>query len=104
MNASKHAQNTLTISERLRAFMLTHELSRADMAAILETPLKTLDGWLDCGRTPPACLRPLMRLLEQCSQVRIKLGVYSKSKAEPRGRPFKKGNSYRFRRKAGAEE
>ena len=98
MSANKPAQNivTLTLPERLRAFMAAHSLSRAQMAVILETPLDTLNNWLDKGRSPPACLLPLMTLLERRSQARTWLGVYRKTDAAPRGKPFKRGNPHRF--------
>ena len=104
MSANKLAQNTVTVTlkERLRAFMAEHDLSRAQLATILQTPLDTLNNWLDKGRTPPGCLVPLMALLERRSQVRTWLGVHRKVEAAPRGKPFRKGNAHRFAKAKGA--
>ena len=99
MSANDQAQNrvTLTLAKRLRAFMAKHGLTRVEMAAILQTPSDTLDNWLDKDRNPPACLMPLMDLLEARSQVRTWLGVHKQDKAAPRGKPFRKGNPHRFK-------
>ena len=94
---SKDAQDTMKLMARLRGFMRQQKLTRGAMAEVLKTPLRTLDGWLDHGTTPPACLLPLMDLLESRSQVRTWLGVKTSTrKAEPRGRPFRRGNEWRF--------
>jgi DNA-binding transcriptional regulator YiaG len=86
-----------TLAERVRAFMARHELTRREMAAVLRTPNRTFNNWLDDGRTPPACLLALMDALETHSQVRTLLGVYRARKPTlPRGRPFKRGNPWRF--------
>lgn len=94
---SKDTLGTINLMARLRAFMRQQKLTRGEMAEVLKTPLRTLDGWLDRGTTPPACLLPLMDLLESRSQIRTWLGVNtSASKREPRGRPFRRGNEWRF--------
>jgi hypothetical protein len=94
---SSAAQNTLLLAVRLRDFMHRWRLTREEMAGVLKTPPRTLDGWLDFGKTPPACLAPLLDLLEERSQVRTWLGVHAIwRKGEPRGRPFRRGNEYRF--------
>lgn len=104
--------NTISLMVILRVFMKRWGLIRKNMAEVLKTPLRTLDGWLNHGATPPACLVPLMDLLESWSQVRTWTGVHAiRHKKEPRGRPFRRGNEWRFgkkgaeaRRIAGVEE
>jgi DNA-binding transcriptional regulator YiaG len=95
-HAPQHAQNSVRLAERIRAFMQTYGLSRAQMAEVISTPPRTLDRWLDDGVTPPACLLALMDLLETRPQVRSWIGVNGYMAAAPRGRPFKRGNEYRF--------
>jgi hypothetical protein len=93
---TEHAPPMLMLSTRLRGFMKYHGLTRSDMATVLKTPRGTLDHWLDDGVSPPACLIPLMDLLEQRSKVRTWLGVRDARKRPLRGRPFVRGNPYRF--------
>lgn len=75
-----------------------HDLSRAQMADVIRTPQRTLNNWLDDGRKPPACMSPLMDLLEASREVRIFLSVEDQPKPAPRGRPFERGNPWRFAR------
>jgi hypothetical protein len=91
------------IAERIRGFMERYNLSRREMAAILKTPDRTLGNWLDDDRNPPACMVALMDVLETQSRVRTSLGVHKARKRPLRGRPFVRGNPYRFgdRRRAG---
>jgi hypothetical protein len=77
--------------------MVRFGLTRREMAEVLGTPMRTLNNWIDDNRTPPACLAKLMGLLETRSQVRTWLGVHKMAtKGKPRGRPFKRGNPWRF--------
>ena len=87
----------MKLMARLRGFMRQQKLTRGAMAEVLKTPLRTL-RWLARSRNDAAaCLLPLMDLLESRSQVRTWLGVKTSTrKAEPRGRPFRRGNEWRF--------
>jgi len=96
MSKTELPQNTLILSERIRAFMERYELSRSQMREILRTPRGTFDHWLDDDKTPPGCLSVVMDLLEARSQVRVWLGVHKPTQRKPRGRPFKRGNPWRF--------
>jgi hypothetical protein len=50
------------VTERLRAFMDTHDLSVNELAGLLRTPPETLEYWFQCDLTPPASLLALMVL------------------------------------------
>jgi len=89
-NVNGNAQNILTLSTRLREFMKRHDLTRDEMAAVIRTPRGTFDHWLD------ACLLALMDLLEEESRARTRLGVHGTRRSAPRGRPFRRGNEFRF--------
>jgi hypothetical protein len=92
-----NAQPMLTLSMRLREFMKRYRLNRDQMASIIRTPRGTFDHWLDDDVNPPACMLALMDLLEERSQVRTWLGVHDPWKTyAPRGRPFLRGNEWRF--------
>ena len=84
----------LKVHQRIQAFMLKHRLTRAQMAEALGTSVWTMDNWKNA--TPPACAVKLMDLLEQHPQVRYWLGA-TRTRERPRGRPFEKGNPWRFR-------
>jgi hypothetical protein len=51
-----------SVTERLRAFMDTHDLSLNELAGLLRTPPETLEHWFQCDLTPPASLLALMVL------------------------------------------
>ena len=93
---SDNAQNTLFLSTRLREFMKRYGLTRDELAAVIRTPRGTLNHWLDDDVNPPGCLQALMDLLEEELRVRTRLGVHATRRGASRGRPFKKGNQYRF--------
>src|SRR5271165_6308856 len=78
-------QNTLTLEERLRAFMKCYGLTRREMARVIRTPSGTLGHWLDDDIEPPGAIGALLDVLEACGRARRLLGVYSKSSAAPRG-------------------
>lgn len=84
--------------------MLKYDLSRDDMARVLQTPVRTQDDWLSetRPRMPPACMLTLMTILEQSPQARRLAGVHRKVEAAPRGKPFRKGNPHRFAKAKGA--
>jgi transcriptional regulator with XRE-family HTH domain len=84
------------IVERIRGFMERYRLSRREMAAILKTPDRTLGRWLNDDRNPPTCMLALMDMLETQSRVRTSLGVHKARNRPLRGRPFVRGNPYRF--------
>jgi hypothetical protein len=50
------------VTERLRAFMDTHDLSLNELAGLLRTPPETLEYWFKSDLTPPASLLALMVL------------------------------------------
>jgi hypothetical protein len=57
------------LAERLRAFMLLHQLSLEDLSYLLRTPRHTIKDWFEGGDTPPACVLGLMVLLQTQSPV-----------------------------------
>jgi hypothetical protein len=89
------ALDTPTLSSRLRAFMSAYNVSRPQLAEILKTPIGTLNHWLYDDVTPPGVLGLALDLLEQSRKARIVAGVYRK-KSHVRGRPFQRGNDWRF--------
>src|SRR5258706_10313788 len=94
--AKDSAQNSASLAERLRKFMRAHDLSRTQLASIIQTPTRTLDHYLDDGVAPPGSLGALLVVLERCGCARRAVGMLSKVKAAPRGRPFGRGNPWRF--------
>jgi hypothetical protein len=86
-------------ADRIKALMKRYDLSRNEMAIILQTPPSTLDDWLKLKlpRTPPSCMRLVLDLLEQSTQARRIAGLHCTTKGAPRGKPFKKGNPYRIK-------
>ena len=52
-----------SVTERLRTFMATHDLSLNELAGLMRTPPETLEDWLKNGSTPPPWLLALMVLL-----------------------------------------
>jgi hypothetical protein len=54
-NALVSAQDTLTVTDRLRRLMNEHRLSRSGLASIMRTAPRTLDHWLDGNAEPPGC-------------------------------------------------
>ena len=52
-----------SVTERLRTFMATHDLSLSELAGLMRTPPDTLEEWLEDGSTPPPWLLALMVLL-----------------------------------------
>lgn len=88
----------MALRDRISTIMEEHGLTRREMAAGLDTPLDTLKGWLDQGKTPPAVLGPLLDLLEGKREVIRgwrRLGI-KRIKLRQRGRPFERGHPYRF--------
>jgi hypothetical protein len=71
-------------------------LTRRQMADGLDTPIDTLKGWLD-RKTPPAILGSLLDLIDRKPQVCrwLRLGT-RRIKLRPRGKPFERGNPWRF--------
>ena len=86
----------MALRDRIRTLMEEQGLTRRQMAAGLDTPLDTLKGWLDQGKTPPAALGPLLDLIERKPQVShwLRLGK-SRIKLRPRGYGFQPGNPWR---------
>ena len=95
-NVSGNAQSILTLRVRLREFLKRYDLTRDEMAAVIRTPRGTFDHGLDDDVNPPACLLALMDLLEEESRARTRLGVHGTRRSAPRGRPFRRGNEFRF--------
>ena len=109
MSTQNEAQNTITA--QLRELMQMHGLSRSRTADVFNTKLPTLDHWLDQGTKPPSCLGVLLRILAVSEEARIEIGIHDRPKLAPRGKPFKRGNPFRFakgiavkRRAAGANK
>ncbi|MGA7324522.1 MAG: helix-turn-helix transcriptional regulator [Rhodomicrobium sp.] len=68
---SENAANLATsdnVPERLRAFMLAHDLSLQELAGLLRTTPETLEQWFDGDPAPPACLLALMVLMQTIPQ------------------------------------
>jgi hypothetical protein len=83
-----------TVRDRLAAFMKQHKLTRQRMADALQTPVGTLNSWMDEGVTPPACMVAMLDLLEGYPRVRHWIGATAQK--VPRGRPFLPGNAWRL--------
>jgi len=97
---SAQEQALITVLDKLRSIMKEYELSRAQLAQVLRTSINSLNGWLDKGKQAPACLDLTLDLLQQSPQARRIAGIHrATSGMTPRGRPFKRGNPYRFKRK-----
>ena len=77
--------------------MKARDLSRSEIAAALRTPERTLDDWLKDGASPPGIVAALLDVLEQSPKARAVLGIDQPRKGRVRGRPFQRGNRYRFR-------
>jgi transcriptional regulator with XRE-family HTH domain len=87
----------MALRDRISAIMEEHGLTRREMAAGLDTSPDTLKGWLQ-GKTPPAVLGPMLDLLEgkrEAMRGWRRLGI-ERIKLRPRGRPFQRGNPWRF--------
>jgi hypothetical protein len=84
-----------TVRERLNAFRKRRNVTRTQLADALSTPLRTMDGWLYEGHTPPGVMITMLDLIEDNPQVGAKLGL-SRRKERPRGRPFERGHCFRF--------
>jgi len=78
--------------------MSRYNLSHARMADLLRTPEGTFKHWLYEGTAPPACMLVIMELLETSPSVRRQLGVSRPRRGAPRGKPFKPGNKFRFKK------
>jgi hypothetical protein len=100
MDAEDKAQNTITA--QLRELMQMHGLSRSRTADVFNTKLPTLDHWLDQGTKPPGCLGVLLHILAVSEEARIEIGIHDRPKLAPRGRPFKRGNEFRFAKGVGS--
>jgi len=97
-NSLRQAQNSVILALRLRAFMRGRDLSRAELAAALRTPERTLDRWLDNKSEPPGIVSAILDVLEQSAEASAALGINRPgSKGRIRGRPFRRGNEHRFR-------
>ena len=72
-------------------------LTRRQMADGLDTPIDTLKGWLDQGKTPPAVLTALLDLIDRKPKVSrwLRLGT-RRIKQRPRGHSFQPGHEFRF--------
>jgi DNA-binding transcriptional regulator YiaG len=88
----KHAQKP----ERLAARLSSLSISKASFAVICGVSERTVANWVS-GRTRinPAALAYLEQI-EANAELRRTLGIGEKAKGAPRGRPFAKGNPYRF--------
>lgn len=89
------------IRDRIRDYMAKHNLTRFMMAQALRMPVRQLDAYLYDGVTPPYVMTAMMDLLEQHPQVGFWLGA-RRTRARPRGRPFEKGNPWRFQPRCSA--
>jgi hypothetical protein len=89
----------MTIAARIIAFMIRYNLSRARMAKVLRTAESTFNDWLSHTkpRNPPACMGLVLDLLERSANARTIAGVHNRVAGAPRGRPFRRGNPYRYR-------
>jgi DNA-binding transcriptional regulator YiaG len=89
------AQNKATVTTRLRAIIRRFDLSQTEIAAVMRVSERTARRWLAGEIKPPPIATALLDIIEQSSQGRRILGVHTKS-CTPRGRPFRRGNEYRF--------
>ena len=89
-HATHAGQGSDSLTERLRDFMRTHDLSREELAGLLRTAPQTLDHWFDGGDAPPACLLALMVLLGSTPKAQSRLGGHPND-APPYGSAFRPG-------------
>jgi|SRR5208337_3875751 len=85
----------MMLRDRMRRLMKRRNLTRRELADAFETSPHTLRGWLDQGKTPPAAVGPFLTQIEECPQVRARLGL-SRGKKLKRGKPFEPGNPWRI--------
>ena len=90
------AQNSAIPALRLRAIIRRFGLSQAELAAVMRMPVRTLQRWLAGETEPPALALALLDVIERSSESRRILGVHVKPRSAPRGRPFRRGNEFRF--------
>jgi len=89
---AKHAQNVTELRARLNHL----GISQAGFADLCHVHANTVSSWArGCTRMNGAA-KLLLELMEDQAEVRRALCVGFKVKCEPRGRPFAKGNVYRF--------
>src|SRR5258708_12791676 len=86
--AKDSAQNSASLAERLRKFMRAHDLSRTQLASIIQTPTRTLDHYLDDGVAPPRSLGALLIVLQPCGCPPRAVPRLSNAKAPPTPRPL----------------
>jgi hypothetical protein len=84
-----------TVRDRLNSFRKRHNVTRSQLAEALSTPVRTMNGWIYEGHTPPGAMISLLDLIEDSPRARARLGL-SRRKERPRGRPFERGHPFRF--------
>jgi transcriptional regulator with XRE-family HTH domain len=87
-----HPQKPESLASRLKHLGIT----QADFADICRVSEKTVGNWLS-GRTNinPTALE-FLKVIEYSTELRKMLCIGEKFKGAPRGKPFAKGNPYRF--------
>lgn len=91
------AQNTAKSADDLKAALICLGLSQAQFALVINTPSRTVAGWCAGETKPPPMFWRLLAVIEGSGQARRILGVHKAGRSgEPRGRPFRRGNEFRF--------
>jgi DNA-binding transcriptional regulator YiaG len=90
-------QNTAKSAINLKVALTRLELSQAQFARIIDTPLRTVAGWCGGETKPPPMLWSILKVIEGSGQARRILHVSAiRHQNKPRGRPFRRGNEFRF--------
>lgn len=81
-----------SVTERLRAFMDTHDLSLDELAGLLRTPPETLEDWFKSDLTPPSSLLALMILFPIVPREKSRAGARLRTAPLP-GSSFARAHS-----------
>jgi hypothetical protein len=81
---------------KLKILIDKSELTHSEFGEKIRTPLRTLERWLATGNIPDN-ISLLIDVLLNVEEARKAVGInFRRKKHKPRGKPFKKGNPYRF--------
>jgi DNA-binding transcriptional regulator YiaG len=87
-----HAQNIESLSARLKRLAIT----QADFADICEVTPRTVSNWVRGRTRVSSTALAFLEQIEASDDLRWRLCIGEKIKGAPRGKPFTKGNPYRF--------
>jgi DNA-binding transcriptional regulator YiaG len=87
-----HAQTVESLSTRLRRLAIT----QAEFADICEVTPRTVSNWVRGRTRVNTTALAFLEQIEASDELRWRLCIGEKIKGAPRGRPFERGNPYRF--------